>query len=45
MDDKVMKFIEWVEGRHTPANEEEESELVAYGELVYPLLRELYYSI
>ena len=41
LDLQVEKFIAWVEGRYTPRTEEEEAELYAYGERVYPYLMEL----
>lgn len=44
MDKQVLKFIDWVEGNYQPQTEEEEIELVAYGERVYPLLMELQHN-
>ena len=44
MDLNVLKFIDWVEGNYTPINDEEEVELYAFGERVYPFLMELRYS-
>lgn len=41
LDKKVELFIAWVEGRYIPTTEEEEVELYAYGERVYPYLMEL----
>jgi hypothetical protein len=44
MDKNVEIFIAWVEGRYIPATTEEEIELIAYGERVYPLLMELLHT-
>ena len=44
MEQKILKFIDWVEGNYIPVNEEEEAELYAYGEKAYPYLMELQYS-
>ena len=44
LDLQVEKFIAWVEGRFIPSTEEEEAELYAYGERVYPYLMELQYT-
>lgn len=44
LDVKVEQFIAWVEGRYIPRTEEEEAEMYAYGERVYPYLMELQHN-
>lgn len=44
LDVRVEKFIAWVEGRYIATTEEEEVELYAFGERVYPYLMELQHN-
>lgn len=41
MEEKILKFIDWVEGNYIPETEEEETELYAFGQRAYPYLMEL----
>lgn len=38
MNEEVLKFIDWLEGRYNPNTPEEEDELINYGEIVFPIL-------